>query len=283
MMMAKASGGPLAIPPVKPKPECAAGGRDHRTLAFVHINKAGGTAMRALLYKYARHQLLEVSQPQAAMALRQLHSRFFHASASLQRRVLGADAWQGAYTFALVRNPFARQLSMFTFLLQEAGCKAPIGVRPSHCEERRLPAAGPWLSDKAQVATKFRSWIRTLADAFPLGTARAHLFGARSHGNELDPWYNASQLSWLVDQSGNLLVDEVVRLEELRARWPRLQKAICGLGATPYNADPQATARRNPSHHEHYSYYYDEPTRRIVEGFMAADLVAFNYTFSHES
>ena len=32
--------------------------------------------------------------------------------------MLTPSAWESAYTFALVRNPFARQLSMFTFLLQ---------------------------------------------------------------------------------------------------------------------------------------------------------------------
>lgn len=65
--------------------------------------------------------------------MRQLGSRFFHASAHLQRRVLGASLWEAAYTYALVRNPFARQLSMFTFLLQESACKLP---RSSHHHTR---------------------------------------------------------------------------------------------------------------------------------------------------
>ena len=82
-----------------------------------------------------------------------------------------------------------------------------------------------------------------------------------------------AQLSWLVGADGALLVDEVVRLEELRERWPpTLQKAICGLAGTSYaEATAPANARRNPvaaSHTRttrtwHYSLYYDEPTRHM--------------------
>ena len=115
----KSRGGIISVKPVHPS--CARGQPAYRPVAFVHINKAGGTAMRARLYASAKHQLLELNDATAAGRMRQLGSRFFHASASLQRRVLGAQAWDGAYTFALVRNPFARQVSMFFFLLQEAG------------------------------------------------------------------------------------------------------------------------------------------------------------------
>ena len=50
---------PGLAPAVPPSPQCASGGKLYAPVAFVHINKAGGTAMRGLLLKYARHQLLE--------------------------------------------------------------------------------------------------------------------------------------------------------------------------------------------------------------------------------
>ena len=71
---------------------------------------------------------------------------------------------------------------------------------------RMLPEAGAWLDDPPAVARRFQAWIKRLAAAFPVGTPHAHPFGARSHGNERDPWYNASQHSWLVDASGRTLV-----------------------------------------------------------------------------
>ena len=259
---------------------CVRGAPEYRPVAFVHINKAGGTWMRARLFKGARHQMLETSSPAALGRMRQLGSRFFHASAALQREALGAAAWDAAYTFALVRNPYARQVSMFHFLLMEASCNKPIGSRPSHCEERKLPAAGPWLHDPAQVIAKFRKWIRDLATAFPSGSRDEHLFGARSHGNERSPWYNASQVSWLVDRSGHRLVKQVFRLEDLESKWPELQKAVCGLRGAAYTED--ADLRRNPSRHAHYSTYYDGKTKEIIDRYVAIDLKVFGYAFEAE-
>ena len=231
-----------------------------------------------------RHHSLAVfgSRPSPlarAPQMRSLGSRFFHASASLQQRVLGEAAWGGAYTFALVRNPYARQVSMFHFLLTEASCHR--ATRPSHCEQRKLPKPGVWLKDQQQVIFKFQTWIREMAAAFPVDSPSAHLFGARSHGNEIDPWYNASQLSWLVDASGKLLVNEVIKLEELESKWPQLQARICGFAQSPYSED--VDLRKNPSSHAHYSAYYDDDTRRITDRYMGLDLKAFGYTFETEA
>ena len=103
-----------------------------------------------------------------------------------------------------------------------------------------------------------------------------HFFGSKSHGNERDAWFNASQISWFVDGSGAPLVDEIVRLEELEEFWPTLQKRVCGLAKVPY-ADNGL--RKNPSVHTHYSYYYDDETRLIVDEYMGNDLAAFGYKF----
>ena len=150
--------------------------------------------MRARLYRHARHQLLEATSADAGARMRSLGARFFHASASLQRQAVGEAAWRSAYTFALVRNPYARQVSMFHFLLAEASCNRPIGLRPAHCEQRKLPAPGPWLANHAEAVRRFRAWLHDMAAAFPVQSRDAHLFGARSHGNERDSWYNATQV-----------------------------------------------------------------------------------------
>ena len=110
-------GMPLGIAPLPPMPGCTPGEKAYRHVAFVHINKvrrptlsnmshppcphappntlrtphsrtqAGGTAMRAILFKYAAHQMLERTTPDAHIKMSRLGSRFFHASASLQRQV----------------------------------------------------------------------------------------------------------------------------------------------------------------------------------------------------
>ena len=101
---------------------------------------------------------------------------------------------------------------MFHFLLGEVSCARPVGARPLHCEERLLPAGGEaWLKDPAQSKLRFRRWLHDMRAAFPPGSKNAHLFGSRSHGNERDGWFNASQTSWMVDGHGRQLVDDVIR------------------------------------------------------------------------
>ena len=246
---------------------------------FVHINKAGGTAIINILQKYCRHQLLWALHPPALQKLRGIRSRFFHASAALQQWAVGASAWKQAYTFALVRNPWARQVSMFHFLLQSASCVGPCGRRPDHCDKRLLPQAGPWLRDFGAARARFQRWLLDMGAAFPPGHKEQHLFGARFHGNERDAWYNASQISWFVDAQGTLLVDDVFKLEELEAHWPTLQQKICALRGVPYADNGY---RKNPSSHAHYSRYYDDRTRALVAQYMGADLTRFGYAFESE-
>jgi len=73
-----------------------------------------------------------------------------------------------------------------------------------------------------------------------------------------------------------VLVNRVIKLEELEAAWPQLQREICGLAKAPY-AD--GGLRRNPSSHGHYSEYYDDVTRQILAEYMAADIRHFGYQF----
>ena len=80
---------------------------------------------------------------------------------------------------------------------------------------------------------------------------------------------------------GTILVNEVIKLEELESRWPALQRRICGFAHSPYAED--AELKRNPSSHGHYSEYYDEATKRLVDQYVGVDLAAFEYTFERPS
>ena len=97
---------------------------------------------------------------------------------------------------------------MFHFLLSEASCFRPIGARPSHCELRKLPPAGAWLREPAEAVRRFRVWIRAMRGAFPPGHKDAHLFGARSHGNERDPWCASLPSRTLVSLMPSRTLDE---------------------------------------------------------------------------
>ena len=63
----------------------------------------------------------------------------------------------------------------------------------------------------------------------------------------------------------NPMYPQVIRLEDLSTAWPGLQAKVCGLrGVTATDGG----LRKNPSRHAHYSHYYDDATRRIVDEYV---------------
>ena len=89
-----------------------------KIIAFVHINKAGGTAMLENLATCCASRLLKSNyRKYLAPGKRGVRGFFFHASAWRQRALVGSDNWSRMFTFALVRNPWERQVSMFHFLV----------------------------------------------------------------------------------------------------------------------------------------------------------------------
>ena len=204
-----------------------------------------------------------------------------------------------------------------------------------------LPKAGPWVTDKGQrgrAIEEFRGWMRRLNETYPPGgltplntrtelslvsRALAHraiahhpraptslllpghpleyMVGSMAHGNDKDKWFNASQISWLVDRNGAVLVDEVIKLEELDqtslrvgirsklSRPPSQNKPASASNPPPAPVSGQAKlcsnlgmGQVNPSSHGHYSEYYDEATRQILESYMWPDIRRYNYVYESQ-
>ena len=155
---------------------------------------------------------------------------------------------------------------------------------------RESPLDGGLLTHDDRLAAKqnetrsiahFRAWVRHARRAHPPGSADSWRFTTvDGHGNEQSRRFNATQLSWLVDEQGALLVKEIYKLEELEDRWPELKARVCGLRRVAYRAardDPAVRAMDHPSRHAPYAQYYDEETIGIVAEYMAADIQRFGY------
>lgn len=243
------------------------------SIGFVGIGKTGSLFMQSALELFAHEQMLpsrhrnESSARPCAVGARM---GWHHASAPLWQRAFG-PTWADAFTFTVVRDPWARLVSHWAFHINS---KNPLDGGYLTQERRRSAAL-----DENQSIAHFRSWVRHARRAHPPDAPDAWKFtSADGHGNELQRGFNASQTSWLVDESGTLLVDDVFRLEDLSRRWPELQAKVCGLPAyAAVRDDPAVRALDHPSRHAPYAAYYDEETSRIVGEYMAPDIRRFGY------
>src|SRR5690348_4368952 len=103
---------------------------DSRKFLFIHIPKAAGTSIRRTLEPYAITDHLAYSRgiDDYVAKKRQFPPHLTYANAA---KVLKVDL--GAYfTFAFVRNPWDRYVSMFQFVLNT----------PGHAQHARCVAGG---------------------------------------------------------------------------------------------------------------------------------------------
>ena len=79
-------------------------------------------------------------------------------------------------------------------------------------------------------------------------------------------------INWITDQDGNLLVDKVFKLENLKEEWYDLcnQLGIC-----------VKLPHENTSYHKDYRAYYTEETAEIVADLFQDDIEAFDYKFDN--
>jgi hypothetical protein len=92
---------------------------------FVHIPKAAGTSVTTVLSRYTSYCDQEIGGTEFGERVQPAFQRRFglgkHTPASGLRNLMGQVAWKQYFTFAFVRDPFARCLSTFHFLRKWEG------------------------------------------------------------------------------------------------------------------------------------------------------------------
>lgn len=97
---------------------------------------------------------------------------------------------------------------------------------------------------------------------------------------EQDPHYYNNpkmfqpQIKWVSDEQGNILVDQIYRFEKLNEHFDELCRQLNIKAKLPY---------LKKSKHVHYSTYYDDESRQIIEEWFAEDIEKFEYTFTSET
>ncbi|MFK7944294.1 MAG: sulfotransferase family 2 domain-containing protein [Paracoccaceae bacterium] len=136
-----------------------------RPFNFVHINKCGGSSVEIALGIPKRH-----------------------AKASTLRDEIGADAWAQRFTFALVRNPFSRIVSIYYYRVRSA---------QGGMVDRHL---------------NVNQWVEKVwGDRDPAYRDEQILFEPAS--------------DW-VCADGEVIVNMVARLEDIATAWPRITQEL---------------------------------------------------------
>jgi hypothetical protein len=192
---------------------------------FVHVQKTGGDTIRA------------------ALGLR-TDDQHKHRTAAELRDIHGPEAWDRAFTFSFVRNPWDRLVSWWSMI----DSARRIGRDPSD-----LNRFFQYVLGRASTFEEFLRCDEQVDD---------------SDGRK---WIYRNQLDYLTDADGRRLVDFVGRFERLTEDALRLARQV-GVPLPPLG-------HRNQSRHGAYTSYYTRDSERQVARRFARDIDAFGYRF----
>jgi len=136
--------------------------KHHDPYAFIHINKCGGTSV------------------EKAFGLPKVHD-----TAISRRNAIGHDRWNGIFSFAIIRHPYAKVVSHYNYRVRT--------------NQTNLRQRGVTLDD----------WIRLA-------------YGDRDPAFYDKPLMFAPCTEWVCDFADRIIVDKVIKLEELNASWPEI-------------------------------------------------------------
>lgn len=174
-----------------------------------------------------------------------------HRTAIRWRETGPADAT----TFAVVRHPYERALSEYRYRRAR--------LRGGEQNRHLLPAA-----------LGFSTWVAaTYVDGFYQSRAffelTAEPFDELYMVGDRLIWV-ISQAEWLCDENGDLLVDHVLRFENLEVEWKAFAEQY-GLPSTIVHENP------SPSDLRRKFDSFDQPTREILHHHFLSDFEMFGY------
>jgi hypothetical protein len=195
---------------------------DSRRMIYIHIHKTGGDTVEHTLAQIEQPDdvILDAEHPDASKGYEQRFGLGKHSTALEVVRVLGPETWRSYFSWATVRNPYARIASFYSYL---AAITEPelslVGYpleAPPEVQRRWVDSPDYSMTDQWAFAG-VRAYLATRASRTPFSDFLRYPLLATD-----EPAY-LSQFSRVRNaDSDALLIYRAVKLESLTGLWPQL-------------------------------------------------------------
>ena len=172
---------------------------------FIHIHKTGGTSVAASLLRDLAPEDIAVREGPGRAAAPAEQALSKHSTAVEARDYVGSETWERYFTFAIVRHPIDRALSLYRYI--EAQARPP--RKPW---SRRVIDRTAGRGHRPGRDRQTQSWpeVRAYLDSDTISDYLRHPLLDGAPGMK-------SQSSSLCDPNGALIVDFVGRYERIDA------------------------------------------------------------------
>ncbi|UZR99501.1 sulfotransferase family 2 domain-containing protein [Chondrinema litorale] len=210
---------------------------------FIHIPKCAGSSVESYFgVKPFNWEEPNYENLTGWCPERKIHLHHATASQLLDLELVSKETWDEYYKFTIVRNPWSRAMSDYY-----------------------------WVQKDCKVRGTFSSFINKHAPF------KKHLTyppkNKHFRGDHLYP-----QSSYLKCKDGNLLVDDIIKFENLRQGF----EGICEKLNLPSSKLPHKK-KRSKKRFEHYSHFFCRKKHRLISEKYKEDIVSFGYQFDNRN
>lgn len=225
---------------------------------FIHNPRAAGSSVKIALCKDGEALKYRIKPPSV------------HGFATDIRERVGHEAWDKAWTFAILRNPYARLVGLWYFSLHQSEAKGLKRIRkgmhiPGH---KKIPEA-TYKNVEKSIKRSRQRFIDTKRNKIRFNEFKWWVLKF-CENYQWNPWFDDGrpitripQTDWICNSEGKVIVDNLFTLEHIEELTPYLQRG--GFGKLPHTHGEKPGAQP-------WGAYYDDEMIEFVKKHFASDL-----------